>query len=196
MKHDPTFWILARATGLVAYGLLSATIVAGLVLKGRPIRSLRPASVMDLHRFLSLLALLAVGLHGVTLFLDETIKIPIIGFFVPGFVPYRSVWTSIGVLTAELMLIIHLSFRWRKKIGVRVWRRLHYSTYAAFAGATLHGLLAGTDSSRSWMLGAYAVVLGLVLVLTGWRATMEKAGARARAAAPQPHASASNGPVR
>jgi methionine sulfoxide reductase heme-binding subunit len=138
---------------------------------------------MDLHRFLSLLGLMAVGLHGVTLFLDETIKIPLIGFFVPGFVPYRPVWTSVGVLTAELMLIIHLSFRWRQKMGVRVWRRLHFSTYGAFAGATLHGLLAGTDSSRTWMLASYAGVLGLVLALTGWRATMEKAGARARAAA-------------
>jgi len=184
MKHDPTFWILARATGIVAYGLLSATIVAGLVLKGRPVRSLRPASVMDLHRFLSLLGLMAVGLHGVTLFLDETIKIPLIGFFVPGLVPYRPVWTSVGVLTAELMLIIHLSFRWRKKIGVRVWRRLHFSTYAVFAGAMLHGLLAGTDSSRGWMLGAYAGTLGLVLALTGWRATMEKRGSRHRVAAP------------
>lgn len=188
MKHDPTFWILARATGIVAYGALAATIVAGLVLKGRPIRALRPASVMDLHRFLSLLGLMAVGLHGAALFLDETIEIPAAGFLVPGLVPYRPLWTGIGVLTAELMLVIHLSFRWRQRIGVRVWRRLHFATYAVFVGATLHGLLAGTDSSRRWMLGAYAATVGLVLALTGWRATMQKGGSRARpGGAPAPH---------
>ena len=183
MKHDPTFWILARATGIVAYGVLAATIVAGLVLKGRPVRSLRPAAVMDLHKFLSLLGLMAVGLHGATLFLDETIDIPLTGFLVPGLVLYRPLWTGVGVLAAELMLIIHLSFRWRQRIGVRVWRRLHFATYAVFAGATLHGLLAGTDSSRTLMLGAYAATVGLVLALTGWRATMQKSASRTRSGA-------------
>ena len=36
MKSDPTFWILARTSGLVAYALLTASVLAGLVLKSRP----------------------------------------------------------------------------------------------------------------------------------------------------------------
>ena len=36
MTHDPTFWLLARASGLTAYALLTATVLAGLVLKSRP----------------------------------------------------------------------------------------------------------------------------------------------------------------
>ena len=55
MKTDPTFWILARASGLTAYLLLTASIMAGLVLKARPFRSLKPAQVTDIHRFLALL---------------------------------------------------------------------------------------------------------------------------------------------
>ena len=56
MKSDPTFWILARASGLMAYALLTSSVLAGLVLKARPFgRSLRPATVTDVHRFLALL---------------------------------------------------------------------------------------------------------------------------------------------
>ena len=29
--HDPTFWILARASGLTAYFLLTLSVLAGLV---------------------------------------------------------------------------------------------------------------------------------------------------------------------
>ena len=36
VKSDPTFWILARASGLLAYALLTASVLAGLVLRARP----------------------------------------------------------------------------------------------------------------------------------------------------------------
>ena len=36
MRGDPTFWMLARASGLTAYLLLTASVVAGLVVKSRP----------------------------------------------------------------------------------------------------------------------------------------------------------------
>ena len=30
MKGDPTYWVLARATGFTAYALLTASVLAGL----------------------------------------------------------------------------------------------------------------------------------------------------------------------
>ena len=38
MHHDPTFWLLARASGLTAYVVLTLSVLAGLVLKSRPFR--------------------------------------------------------------------------------------------------------------------------------------------------------------
>jgi len=169
MKHDPTFWLLTRATGLVAYGLLTATVVAGLTLKTRVLRRVRPVSITDVHRFMSLMALIAVAGHCTALVLDDTITVTLPALVVPGLVGYRTVWTSFGVIALEVMAIIHLSFRLRMRIGVRNWRRLHYATYIAFAGATTHGLLAGSDSSHLWALGVYAAGVALVVSLTTWR---------------------------
>jgi methionine sulfoxide reductase heme-binding subunit len=171
MKGDPTFWILARSSGLIAYALLTASVLAGLVLKSRPFgTSLRPAAVTDLHRFLALLGLGAVVTHGLTLVLDRTVNISVAALLVPGLAPYRPLWTSLGVLAAELMLVVYASFALRSRIGARNWRRLHWATYLVFALATVHGLAAGTDSTKTWALALYGGASGAVLAATGWRA--------------------------
>jgi DMSO/TMAO reductase YedYZ heme-binding membrane subunit len=168
---DPTFWILARASGLTAYVLLGTSVLAGLLVKSRPLpRKIHQPSAIDLHRFLALLALGAVAVHGVTLTLDKTVPISLQALVVPGSAGYRPFWTGAGVVAAELMLLIYLSFSVRKYIGIRTWRRLHWLTYLIFAAATVHGLAAGTDSSRHWALLLYTSALGAVVGATAWRA--------------------------
>jgi sulfoxide reductase heme-binding subunit YedZ len=189
---DPTLWILARSTGVVAYALLSATVLAGLTAKSRPVRSLSPAATVDLHRFLSLLSLMAVALHGIFLALDTSVPIPVVALLVPGTSPYRPLWVALGVLGGELMLAIHLSFRFRRRIGVRAWRRLHFATYLAFGAATAHGLMAGSDSARPWVLAMYIAASGAVVALTGWRVL----GARRTAPPPAQPAAPAPEPAR
>ncbi len=170
MRGDPTFWILARAGGLIAYLLLTCSMLAGLVLKSRPLGTrLKPAGVTDVHRFLALLSLLAIALHGAGLVLDTTVRIDVLGLLVPGRVSYRPVWTGVGVVVAELMLAVYLSFSVRKRIGVRNWRRLHWLTYGIFGSATVHGLLAGSDSGSGWARSLYLGAIGAVVLATAWR---------------------------
>lgn len=170
MTRDPTFWILARASGLTAYVLLTLSVLAGLVLRARPLGArLRAAAVTDTHRALAVLGLGFVALHGVTLVLDSTVRITPLALVVPGLTGYRPVATALGVLAAELMGLVYASFSLRRRIGARAWRRLHWATYAIFALATLHGLAAGTDSSRGWALSLYLGAIGAVAAATAWR---------------------------
>ena len=181
---DPTFWILARASGLTAYALLTCSVLAGLVVKSKPLgNAVRQPTVVDLHRFLALLGLGAIAVHGVALVLDSTVRITPAALLVPGLSPYRPLWTALGVLAAELMGLIYVSFALRRRIGARNWRRLHWATYAIFAMATLHGLAAGTDSTRPWAIWLYTGAVGAVAAATAWR-VLGTAPARARAGAP------------
>jgi methionine sulfoxide reductase heme-binding subunit len=176
MKSDPTFWLLARATGLAAYVLLSVSVLAGLVVKSRPFgRAIKPASATQLHRTLALTSLGALALHGLTLVLDASVEIGALDLLVPGTAPYRPLWTGLGVLAGELMLVVYVSFALRKRIGMRNWRRLHWTTYAAFAAATAHGVMAGTDSSQPWVIGLYLGAIGSVAAATAWRALVPPA---------------------
>jgi sulfoxide reductase heme-binding subunit YedZ len=165
---DPTFWILARATGLTAYLLLTASVLAGLTLKARVFATrLRPAVTTQIHRTLSFLGLGAIALHAITLVLDSTVQISLV---IPGIASYRPLWTGLGVVAAELMGLVAVSFSVRRFIGFRVWRRLHWATYAIFALATVHGLAAGSDSGRPWVFAIYLGAIGSVVAATTWRA--------------------------
>ncbi len=189
MRHDPTFWILARASGLTAYLLVTASMLAGLVLKSRPLgKALRPAAVTDVHRTLALAALGMTSLHGVALVLDSTVAIGPLALVVPGLVPYRPVWTGLGVASAELLAVLIASFSVRKRIGTRAWRRLHWASYGLFAAATLHGLAAGSDSGAPWAIALYAGALGTVAVATVFRALYRPRPARGRPPAKVPSA--------
>jgi methionine sulfoxide reductase heme-binding subunit len=171
MTHDPTFWLLARASGLAAYVLITGSVLAGLVLKSRPFgRSVKTASVTDVHRFLALLGLGMLVLHGVSLTLDRTVHMPVAALVVPGLSTYRPVPVALGVLACELAALIVVSFSVRRRIGARNWRRLHWATYLIFAFATAHGVAAGTDSTQPWAFGLYLGAVGAVTFATAWRA--------------------------
>lgn len=170
MTHDPTFWLLARASGLTAYLLLSLSVLAGLAVKTRPFgKAVRPAAQTDTHRTLALLGLGMVALHGAALTLDQTVRIPAWALLVPFATGYRPVAVGVGVLAAELTLLVYASFSLRRRIGARAWRRLHYATYAVFAAATAHGLAAGSDSAQPWAFALYLGATAAVVAATAWR---------------------------
>jgi predicted ferric reductase len=171
MKTDPTFWLLARSSGLTAYVLLTGSVLAGLTVKSRLLgRAVKAASVVDVHRFLALLGLGMVALHAVAIALDQTLRMPVAGLVVPGLSPYRPAAVAWGVLAAELATLIVVSFSVRRRIGMRNWRRLHWATYLVFILATVHGLTAGTDSSQPWALDLYLGAVGAVTFATAYRA--------------------------
>lgn len=171
MSKDPTFWLLARAGGIAAYVLLTTSVLAGLTVKSRPFgRAVKAATATDLHRTLAFLGLGFVAIHGASLLLDTTLKLSPAALVVPGLSPYRPVAVAAGVIAAELMLAVYVSFRYRRRIGMKAWRALHWVTYLVFAGATAHGLYSGTDSSRSWALALYLGAVGAVALATAWRA--------------------------
>jgi DMSO/TMAO reductase YedYZ heme-binding membrane subunit len=168
MTHDPTFWLIARASGLTAYVLLTLSVLAGLVVKSKPFgRAVKSASVTDVHRLLALLGLGMVALHGVALVLDTTVHLSFAALVVPLASAYRPVAVAAGVVAAELMGIVTLSFWLRRRIGGRNWRRLHWFTYLVFVLGSLHGLAAGSDR---WAFPLYLGAVGAVASATAWRA--------------------------
>jgi sulfoxide reductase heme-binding subunit YedZ len=151
----------------------SCATLAGLALRSRALgKSVKPAGVADAHRFLALLALLAIGVHGVALLNDTSIRIDLPGLLVPGRIPYRPVWVGAGIVAAELTVLVYASFSVRKRIGVRTWRRLHWLTYGIFAAVTVHGLLSGSDSAQPWARDVYLASIGSVAGTVAFRMLM------------------------
>lgn len=169
MRTDPTFWILTRASGVTAYVLVTLSVLAGLVLKSRPFRKLRAATVTDVHRSLAVLALGGTAVHGTSLLFDSKVSFPVTALVAPGLAPYRPLWTGVGVVAAEVMLVVYLSFSARRVIGTKNWRRLHWLTYGIFAAVAAHGVMAGTDSGQPWLVAIYLASIGAVVAAASFR---------------------------
>lgn len=169
-------WVLSRVSGLTAFVALALDAVLGLLVSSRLAnRVLAKGAGVELHRWLSPLALALVLAHVLLLLADGYIRFDAVSVLVPFASPYRPLAVGIGVIAADVALVVHTSFALRKRIGTRTWRRLHYMSFVAVAAAAAHGLLAGTDAARPWVLALLAVPLAAVVVLAGVRVVRARA---------------------
>jgi predicted ferric reductase len=163
-------WYTTRATGLVAMVLLTAAMAAGLLSSVRFEHRNWPRFVtLGLHRNLSLLALAFTVLHVLTTVLDNFVSIPVVDAFVPFIATYRPFWLGLGAIAFDLMLALIATSLVRTRMGLRSWRLVHWTAYACWPIAVVHGLGTGTDTPVRWVLALTAACVLVVVVLTLWR---------------------------
>jgi methionine sulfoxide reductase heme-binding subunit len=156
-------WYAARAGGVVAYLLVSASVLAGITLAGkRRVPGFPRFAVEDVHRFLGLLAGLFIAIHVGSIALDTVVPFSLTQLVVPFTASYRPLATGLGVVALELLVAVGITNRFRSRLPYRVWRRAHYATLAVWLLATGHGILAGTDRDQAWLLWLYALTVALV----------------------------------
>ena len=171
-------WMFSRATGLLAYVALSLDVIVGLLVSTRSgDRLASRGQLVDLHGWLSPLALVLVLAHGGILLADGYARFDLIDLVVPFASSRWPVAVGIGVLAGYLVLLVHLSFGLRKRIGTATWRRLHYLSFVAFVLVTVHALAAGTDRANPWFASIYAGVAVMVVALLGIRIKRAQASA-------------------
>ena len=158
-----TVWYAARAGGLISYVLVSASVLAGIVLAGKVrVPGLPRFAVEDVHRFLGLLAGLFIAIHIGSIALDTVVPFSLGQLVIPFTSSYRPLATGLGVVAVELLLAVAVTNRLRSRLPYKVWRRAHYATLAVWLLATFHGILSGTDRGQAWLLAVYATTVALV----------------------------------
>lgn len=156
-------WETARAAGYTAYLLLTLSVAAGLLLSGRLRGSrLTPFVTNEVHRFLTVLAVVFVGIHLGAVWIDPFTHFHAQDVLVPFVDSYRPFWTGLGIAGLYLLLAVWISSLLRRWIRYAVWRRLHALAFALYLLATAHGIGAGTDSREPWSV---AVFLGSVVLV-------------------------------
>lgn len=165
----PIAWLIARSAGLVAFGLLTLSVWLGLAMSTRLLPPKRTKALLGLHRTLAWTGLSALVLHAGAVLADPFLHFNVLSVFVPGAASWRPGSVAMGVVAAWLSLALASSFKAKRWIGQKGWRRLHYASFAAFWLALGHALLTGTDLRGFG--GAITAVLaaGPVLTLTFYR---------------------------
>jgi methionine sulfoxide reductase heme-binding subunit len=167
---DSLPWLLERLFAFMAYIALLLSVVYGLLLSTKILDAIahRPVN-FALHQDLAAFGLGLAGIHGVLLGLDKSVPFSLAEILVPGMAPHAPLAVAAGQVALYLMAIVTGSFYVRRFIGQRTWRVLHYVTFLAFAGATVHGIASGTDSGSMWVQWLYLGSMALVAFLLTYR---------------------------
>lgn len=166
-----SLWVTSRAAGVTAFLALTLDVVFGLfVSTGALDDFISRARSMEVHRWLSAVALSMVGIHALALIGDSFVHFDALDLLVPFLSSYRSFAVGLGVLAAYSALLVHASFSWRKRIGTKTWRKLHYTSFFVFVAAVFHGVAAGSDGGTTGMQALYISSATIVGALVAYRA--------------------------
>ena len=175
-------WYLTRITALLAYLALTGSVVYGLLLSTKILDRIAHRAVsFTLHQDLSSIGLALALVHAAVLMIDRSVPYSPLEVIVPFSGPYRPIWVGIGQLTLGITMVVLFSFYVRKRIGQPNWRRLHYLSFVAWLGATVHGLMSGSDTQASWVFLGYVVMSAIVVFLLTYRIALAMATRRTAA---------------
>lgn len=161
----PGLWYATRAAGLVALVLLTITTALGLLTAGRVSTDRWPRFVViGLHRNISLLALVFLGLHIGTTVLDSYTSISLQDAVIPFLSGYHRLWLGLGAIASDLLIALSVTSALRQRLGVRLWRVVHWCGYLCWPVALAHGLGIGTDRAQTWVF-CLAVTCGAAVLL-------------------------------
>jgi len=167
-SRDPlshAWWLAGRSAGVVAFLLLTASVVAGLALALRVVPPRGRPALRAGHERIALAALAAVGAHGLLLLGDPWLKLGLGGLLVPFTASYRPLWTGLGVCAGYIAAALALSYYARRRIGARRWRNAHRLIPVAWLLAVAHVLGSGTDASQSWLRVPLLIAIGAIAAM-------------------------------
>lgn len=164
-------WFATRSTGVIAFVLLTLTTVLGVASTQRAMASRHwpRFATQSLHRNLSILAVLFLVAHVVTTILDSFVQVGWWAVLVPGVSSYQRLGVALGALAVDVLAVVTVTSLLRRRLSARLWRAVHWASYAVWPLALMHFLRTGTDVAH----GGWGFALGsLSLLLVGTAATV------------------------
>jgi predicted ferric reductase len=165
-------WYVARSAGLVAWALLTASVIWGLLFSTRASaagRRPKLAWTLDLHRYLGGLATIFTGVHIAAIVADSYLHFGWLSVLVPFASTWRPAAIAWGVVGFYLLLAVELTSLAKTHLPKKTWRAVHFASFPLFLSATAHALTAGTDTA-TWLFEGVAVVAIVAIAgLTGLR---------------------------
>jgi len=165
-------WYASRAAGVASYLFLWLGLVGGLMMSSAWFDGIiGRARLLAMHQSASIAGVLLGLAHGLVLTQDHWTHFGLFDVLVPFGSYYKPLLTAVGTLVLYLSAVVSASFWFRRRMGTRAWKLLHYTSFAAFGGAFWHGIMTGTDAHQPWMLGVYfvttlSVVFGVMVRIT------------------------------
>ena len=169
---DRLLWDIARASGLVAWMLISTSVFLGVAAAMKMTRRPRPPWYVDLHRFMGGLSVVFLAVHVGTLFADRVVPFGWVDVLVPLASRFRPLPVAAGVVAMYLLAAVEITSLLMRRVPRAIWKAVHGTTFMLFLLVSAHALTAGTDATnRLVRVVAAAQLAGFVFfVLFRWLA--------------------------
>ncbi|MGA8992700.1 MAG: ferric reductase-like transmembrane domain-containing protein [Nocardioidaceae bacterium] len=170
MNLTDAVWYLGRGTGTVALVLFTLTLVLGVTTRsGRRAAGLDRFGVVALHQTASLTAASLVVAHVVSLLFDPYAQLRLLDLALPFLAGFRPLWVGLGTAALDVLVLLVVTSLLRHRIGPRAFRAVHWSAYALWPLALVHGLGSGTDAGTAWFRLVAAGCAVTVAAALAWR---------------------------
>ena len=136
---------LSSYFGLVAMTLLTLNILIGLVMsvKYNPVRSWphRRINTFKIHNWTAYIALAIAAIHPVIILFSATAKFTLVDILYPVNAPKQAWINVLGALALYTLAFVVVSSYFRRELGRKKWKKLHFTAYGTAALFYVHGIL-------------------------------------------------------
>jgi sulfoxide reductase heme-binding subunit YedZ len=164
-------WFVSRALGAMALLLLSLVIVLGVLHNTSVVKNAElglPRFVLvALHRNLSLISVVFIALHVVTVIVTDYVHLRVVDVFVPGIAPFNPVAAAFGTVATDLVIAIVVTSMLRSRLSRRLWFWVHWTSYLCWPVSVVHAVLNASFRGTTWwtlavpLLSMVAIVVAL-----------------------------------
>ncbi|GAA4778032.1 hypothetical protein GCM10023200_08680 [Actinomycetospora chlora] len=177
-------WNISRALGLAALLLMGVVLALGALhntsLSRLAGQALPRFVLVALHRNLSLITVVFVALHVVTVLVTPYLPLHWYHVVVPGTASFNPWPVGLGAVALDLLLAVVISSSLRRFLSKRVWLVVHWTSYVCFPVAVAHAVANASFRGGTWWTLVVPVLATAVVV---W-ALLYRRSARRRAALP------------
>jgi DMSO/TMAO reductase YedYZ heme-binding membrane subunit len=181
--NSTSLWYATRASGLMAMILLTLTMVLGITTTTRArARNWPGFAQQEMHRRISMIAVVFLGIHVVTSVLDTYVNISWAAVVIPFASSYGRLWVGVGAISLDLMIAVFVSSLLRARMRPGTWRAIHWLAYISWPVALAHTFGMGTDAREGWVIVLGVVCVVAVAAALVWRIRLVSRQASARTA--------------
>jgi sulfoxide reductase heme-binding subunit YedZ len=169
--NDPhIWWYLSRAAGIVAWLMLIASVLWGIVLATDLFPKWRHApTLLAMHRWLAGMTFFFIAGHLVTLLFDGYAKFRVADLLVPFSSTWKPTAIAVGIVALYLLIVVQLTALGMKRLSKKWWRDVHIVSYFVFWSVSIHGALTGTDTAKTLYVATAVVALAAVVFAASYR---------------------------
>jgi DMSO/TMAO reductase YedYZ heme-binding membrane subunit len=163
--------------------LLTLTMVLGITTTTRArARNWPGFAQQEMHRRISMIAVVFLGIHVVTSVLDTYVNISWAAVVIPFASSYGRLWVGVGAISLDLMIAVFVSSLLRARMRPGTWRAIHWLAYISWPVALAHTFGMGTDAREGWVIVLGVVCVVAVAAALVWRIRLVSRQASARTA--------------